>query len=719
MRRFAAILIPVLLVLALALWRTQGPAAKPESVPADEFSATRAMTVLRALLAEGVPHPLGSAANARVRDRVMGRFRSLGYETTVQRRFACNAVPACGVVENIIARPPGAAGDIVLVVAHYDSVAAGPGASDDGVGVAALLETARAIRGERSRNPVAFLVTDGEESGLLGAEGFVADRELSRDAKVIVNVENRGTYGPSNMFETSARNAWLIRHVARGLEHPQASSFFQAIYNLLPNDTDVTVFKREGKAAVNFAAIRGVQWYHTPLDDLAHVNPRTLQHHGENLLATARQLAAADLDARSRDDASYFDFLGFTLLRWPARATIWLTAISLVLLIAGIRNTNPRAMTFGVLATFAAILLALLAGIGMSWLARLRTGGVNWVAYPLPSILAMALAGIAAALCAAALFRRRSEERALLYGVAIVWHAIAFVLALTLTGASFLFLVPAIALTICALAHASETTTSAVAATAAAIVFSPLVLTLYDALGGRLMVAIAILIGIIATLVAPLFARFRNAAIAFVLALVCVVIALLLPISTPGHPRPVSLAYVDDAAAPPVWTTPVLTSPLSQAARFTPGDPSLRPWTRSALWTAPAPKLPMPRVEVTATRQGERVLVRVRSPRHATRLTLIFHGGTVTRINGIVPPPRPARFRQPDTEWRYTSADGSEEMLAEIQAPGLVRIVASDVTHGLPREGEPLARARNASPAVPIHEGDLTITRARITIPMK
>jgi len=716
MRRFAAIVIPVFLVVALAMWRAQGPAAKPESAPAGEFSAARAMTVLRALLAEGVPHPITSPANARVRDRIVARFRELGYETVVQHRFACNAMPACGVAENIIARPPGAAGDLVLLAAHYDSVGAGPGASDDGVGVASLLEIARAVRGERTRNPIAFLITDGEEGGLLGAEAFVADASLSRDAKVVVNVENRGTYGPSNMFETSAHNAWLIRHLARGLEHPHASSFFQAVYNLLPNDTDVTVFKREGKAAVNFAAIQGVQWYHTPLDDLAHVSPRTLQHHGDNLLGTARQLAAADLDARGRGDASYFDVLGFALIRWPARATIWITAISLVLLLAGIRKTNPRAMTFGVLATFAAILLALVLGIGVSWLARLRTGGVNWVAYPLPSILAMALTGIAAALFAMALFRRRSEERALLYGAAIVWHALAFVLALTLNGASFLFLVPAIAVTVCALANANETTTSAVAATAAAIVFSPLVLLLYDALGGRMMMAIAILIGIITTLVAPLFARFRNAAIAFGLALAYVAIALLLPTSTPAHPRAISLSYVDDAAAPPVWSTPVLTPALSQAARFVAANPSLRPWTQSALWTAPAPKLPMPRVEVTATRKGERVTVFVRSPRHANRLTLIFRGGTVARVNGLVPPPRPARFRQPEGEWRFTSADGAEEMIVELNAPGMLRIVASDVTHGLPQGGEALARARNASNAVPIHEGDLTITRARLTM---
>jgi len=549
------------------IWRAQGPAPKPLSAQASEFSAARSMSVLRELLRENVPHPLGTPANAQVRERIIARFRSLGYETQVQSRFACTARPACGQVENIIARPPGATGDAVVLVAHYDSVGAGPGASDDGAGVAVLLEIARAIRGEPRRNPIVFLVTDGEERGLIGAEAFVADEALSRDAKVMINVENRGTYGPSNMFETSRHNRWLIRQLARSLERPHATSFFYAIYNLLPNDTDVTVYKRAGKASVNFAAIRGVNWYHTPLDDLAHVNERTLQHHGDNLLAAARTFAAADLDARSGDDASYFDLLQFTLIWWPAGATIWISVVSLVLLVFAARKTNPRAMTFGVLATFTAILLALFGGGAVSWLARLRSEGVNWVAHPTPSVLAMALAGIAAALCAAALFRKRSEERALLFGAAFVWHAIAFTLALTLTGASYLFLVPAVLVTLCALAGANETTISAVSAATAGIVFFPLVILFYDALGGQMMTVIAVVVAILFTLVAPLFARLRYAAVAAALALVCAVIALVQPAVSPERPRSISLAYIDDATRTPVFVTQVLTPELARRAR--------------------------------------------------------------------------------------------------------------------------------------------------------
>src|SRR5688572_24798580 len=117
MRRLAAIALSLLLVLAIALWRSYGPA------PADD----RAMTVLAELIADGAPHPVGSPANARMRERVLDRFRALGYETSVQRRFVCNASITCATVENVMARMRGqGSGQAVMLAAHYDSVRAGP-----------------------------------------------------------------------------------------------------------------------------------------------------------------------------------------------------------------------------------------------------------------------------------------------------------------------------------------------------------------------------------------------------------------------------------------------------------------------------------------------------------------------------------------------------------------------------------------------------------------
>ena len=705
MRRSIVVALPLVIVLALAVWRARGP--EPRGEDAAGFSSARAMKTLHELLVDGVPHPIGTEANARVRSRLVTQFRALGYETHVQSRFVCNAAVVCGQVDNVYATR-GGSGDVVVAVAHYDSVAAGMGASDDGTGTATLLEVARLLRNERFRNPVAFLVTDGEEAGLLGAEAFVADEALSRNVAVLVNVETRGTHGLSNMFETSNGNRWLIRHLARALERPQATSFFYAVYKLLPNDTDVTVFKRAGKAAVNFAAIEGVNWYHTPYDDLNHADGRTLQHHGDNVLATMRALANADLAARSRSDATYFDVLGFHLVWWPQEWTLWIAIVSLLVLMIGARKQPPREMTFGVLTAFSAILLALLGGTAVSWLARLRSGGITFVAQPTTSIAAMWLTGLAAAFFAAAIFRKRAKARPMLYGVAIVWHMIGIALAVQLPGAAFLYIVPAVFVALCALFDVDETVTAAIAATVAAILIFPMGLMLYDALGGGLMVAIAVLIGVLATLFAPLYARVSNGVIALVLALVCAIAAMLQPAYDAARPRLLSLAHIDDPS--PRWFVPEVTPQLERAAKFAPSSDA----TRGKGFAAPAPPA-APRVTMTATRNGETLTVHVRSSRGANRLSLLLKGNAkVLRVNGAAPAPRPERFRERGPKgWHFATANGVSEMTVECTARGRIEALGSDLTFGLPASGAALVQARQASTAIPVKDGDVTITRAR------
>jgi hypothetical protein len=626
------------------------------------------------------------------------------YDVTIQRRFVCNAAAACGMVENILARQPGARReDVVLLTAHYDSVGAGPGASDDGMGVATMLDIARLLRGRRFRNPVAILITDGEEAGLLGAEAFVADEQLAAEVAAVINVEMRGTYGPSSMFETSPGNRWLIRHLARTLERPQATSLFYAIYTLLPNDTDVTIFKRAGKAAVNFAAVRGVTWYHTPYDDLPHVSARTLQHHGDNALAAVHALADADLGARSRTDATYFDVLGFHLIWWPQEWTVWIGVLGLLLLVFAARGTPPREMTFGVLTAFTAIILAALLGTGVSWLALVRSEGLTWVARPELPVAAMWLTGIAAAIFAAGLFRKRAQPRAMLYGIAIVWHMIGIALALTIPGAAYLFVVPAAAVALCAVAGARETVTSAIGASVAAILILPTTLLSYDALGGPLMASIAVGLGGLATLFAPIVASVRAGVAVAVLAVLCAAGALLQPSSTSERPRRVSLSHVDDGS--PRWIAPVPLGPQFQPYRDA---------LRGDGWSMPAPRV-APRVELSATRNGEQLVVRVRSSRGANRLTLMLNGDvTVVRVNGVAPPPRPVRFRASfPGGWHRAAASAVDVMVVECRARGRVEAVASDLTFGVP--ATPLTGVRNALPAIAIQDGDVTVTRAQGT----
>src|SRR5579864_3643431 len=248
--------------LVTVVVRFQPPAPRPAGAPATEFSAGRARQVLARLLGQGQPHPLSSAAAAEVRRRIAASLTDLGYEPRVQEGTGCSWKGSCGHIHNVVARRAGREPGAVALVAHYDSVAAGPGASDDMVGVAATLEVARILaQGPRPRHSVVLLIDEGEEEGLLGAESFMAESPDAREVKAVVNLEARGTSGPSMMFETSGDNAWLVAAWCRGARRPFGTSVAATIYGKLPYDTDLSVFKRYGVPGLNFAFIGGPSRY--------------------------------------------------------------------------------------------------------------------------------------------------------------------------------------------------------------------------------------------------------------------------------------------------------------------------------------------------------------------------------------------------------------------------------------------------------------------------
>lgn len=734
-RRAPALLLPALgAILALALVRFRGPAPKPASTAAGEFSAERALALHRKIIGS-VPHPVGSAQHDAVRDRLVARFRALGYDTAIQQRFACNPYATCAPVQNVIARRPGdAAGDVVLMVTHYDSVGAGPGASDDGNGVAAMLEIARAVRGERTRNPIVFLITDAEEQGLIGAEGFVADPGAARGVAVIVNVEARGTSGPSFLFETSRHNQWLLPIVARALPRPATTSLFFNIYELLPNDTDLTVFKRAGYTGMNFANIGEVAHYHTPLDDPAHLTPSTLQHHGDHLLAMARALASTELRRSSDDNAVWFDVLSFFVVWWPQRWSMTLAILMLVLIVAAalvrLRDgeTTARNVTVGVASFFLALFMAFLVGLLATWVTGLRALGATWVAQPGPSVAAMWLIGIGAAIAASTWLYHYAGFDGLFLGHAVCWCVLSISLAMVLPGAVYLTLVPATALAVCAIVRAARGTDegglSIVCGAIAAAIHFPLAFALYDALGQASLPVTAADLALVATTFAPLLAaaELRRALAPAISAgaAACVVMALLLPPYTDDAPRRLSLRYVDDGAETR-WEADALTPPLNKSAAFDIKPRPVGEWLRrpGRTFVAPAPALRLPPVELRVlSRSAGHLSLLVRSPRGAPRLTLTFHAPSLQSmtIDGVTPPARTARyvdFLAPG--WRRVAVRGATEARIDLALRDAAPIdaIVSDSSYGLPAEGAALARARTASTAVPSDDGDLTITMRR------
>ena len=356
-----------------------------------EFSMASAEKYLRTLVGDGIPHPAGSEHNDVVRDRVILALESMGYDVTVQsgevgissylqKRSGRSTVD----LDNVFAIRKGSnPGKAIALVTHYDSHPAGPGASDDGVGTAALLEIARIFSTETPQRDIAFLITDGEEFGLLGARLFQSHPFIN-EIGLVINLEARGTTGPSLMFETSPHSRQLISHFAKSAPRPISSSLFREIYKRLPNDTDFTVFDVSGKLGFNFAFIGDVQNYHTPADNFESYNPGCLNHHGQNALRLIRSLQDAPeldelidaertdwSDASTEDDAVYFDLFGMSIIWWPAFYSIWLSlgaalGIALYVQVKSTRSSGRTVASIGI--GLAIQLLVICCVIGFGWL---------------------------------------------------------------------------------------------------------------------------------------------------------------------------------------------------------------------------------------------------------------------------------------------------------------------------------------------------------------
>ncbi len=486
---WSCFLVLVCLQLCVAL-QLRGPAPQPADCPTTEFSATRAYAVLARLLGDQSPHPVGSAANQVVRARLLDEFERLGLDVEIVPM----ARPPYELV-NILARLPNSTnpGRPLVLATHYDSVPAGPGAADAGACVAALLETARILSaGGPYERPVYFLLTDGEEAGMWGAEGFVESHSLAREKPVVLNFEARGTSGPSIMFETHRNNLAATRILADHLPRPCVTgSSFVTVYRFLPNDTDFTIFARDGWAGLNFAFIGDAHNYHTANDTLENLSLRSLQHHGENALALARALAEdaqADM-AASSEDAVFFDLLGCQVFVYPSSWALPLALVPLFVLMGRFaRQYFSKTMWRDALWVAGAVCFVLLstgtlgllisrslAAAGMFPRAFVAHGG--WlVAIYVP--LSMFLVWAAARLCLRAM---ADESVWILFWSG--WSLAGVALAASVPGFSYFTLVPALGAAGCSLLPVRTGVRVVLTFTVSAIILLPLVNLLPVALG--------------------------------------------------------------------------------------------------------------------------------------------------------------------------------------------------------------------------------------------
>ena len=407
MNKRLALLAALILGVVLGIRATTPPAPVGADAPPQVFAAGRAMADVRVIAAG--PHLAASPENAAVRAHIAARMRGLGMtvrespftpppESAKRLAWWSGRKDSAPTMTNVIGVLPGRDPSLpaVLLMAHHDTVGGSPGAADDTAGVAALLETVRALHaGPQQARDLIVLMTDGEETGLDGAHHFFTADPLRAHVGAVINVEARGGGGRTTLFETSADNGAAIARAAGAIARPGGSSLAVFIYKVLPNDTDLSETRGGPWTGYNFAFIGRPQLYHSPKATPDALDQGALQDMGAQVLDLTRALLRAEPLPGKAADVVFFDVFGLFLLvypPWVGWAILVATALGL-----GLAARRGGCWRDGLVGTARMLALIGLAGVVLWSVNQISLGAGKPNYYDrlaaIPRLEAMALAG--------------------------------------------------------------------------------------------------------------------------------------------------------------------------------------------------------------------------------------------------------------------------------------------------------------------------------------
>ena len=563
-----------ILLLALAVAWSYGsllPSYHPDqNAENTAFSTDRALAHVEQMGAK--PHGVGYPAHAKVRTYIVNQLKELGLEVDLQEGYTAGDWGNLSRATNILARIPGSSpgGKALVLTSHYDSSPhSSYGASDAGSGVATILEGLRAYLAgeEKNKNDIIVLITDAEELGLNGAALFVQKHPWAKEAGLVLNFEARGSGGPSYMLiETNRGNAKLIAGFKEaGVQYPVANSLAYSIYKLLPNDTDLTVFREQGDIdGFNFAFIDDHFDYHTALDIPSRLDKPTLKHQGSYLMPLLQYYSQADLSMlKDFDDSIYFNVPVYKLLSYPY-SFIWplfaLAVLGYVLvLILGIRKgkLSVKGMLKGIFPLLGILIVNGLVGY-LSWPIiqywypefdnMLHGFPYNGHSY----IYGLAFFSLSVAfLCYNRFYAHNTAD--LIAAPLFLWLLITGLLSHFLAGASF-FILPVFALLAAWVVAMDEENSNIFVllflALPAILICSPFIVMFPVGLGMKMLLACSLMVSLLFFFVLPILHRVQSMTR---LSVICLFIAIVFGIKShidsdqsPERPLPSSLVYVQD-----------------------------------------------------------------------------------------------------------------------------------------------------------------------------
>lgn len=218
-------------------------------------------------------------------------------------------------ITNIILRLSSASStdQAILLNSHYDTTIVSPGAADDGIGVAVMLEQIRIIsHSSRSlKNAIIFLFNGAEETLQDASHAFITQHSWAPAITGVINLEAMGNKGREILFQA---NSPVFLNAYYHVPHPHGSVLSNDIFQtgLIMSDTDFRQFVDHGNlVGLDMAFYTNSYLYHTMGDVEGAVQMGSIQNFGDNVAALLERLGYEEvLDGRKDDGVVFFDVLG-------------------------------------------------------------------------------------------------------------------------------------------------------------------------------------------------------------------------------------------------------------------------------------------------------------------------------------------------------------------------------------------------------------------------
>ncbi|XP_029469763.1 endoplasmic reticulum metallopeptidase 1 isoform X2 [Rhinatrema bivittatum] len=342
-----ALAVPLMLLFVLGLRALVQLSLRqlllPGALPASAFSAAAAREYLEHVTSIG-SRPVGSPANEVLTvNYLLEQIKRIEAASSKVHRLSVDVQRPTGTfsldflggftsyydnITNIAVKlePRGGAQHAVLSNCHFDSVVNTPGASDDAVSCAVMLEVLNALSrsSETLQHAIIFLFNGAEENILQASHGFITQHPWAKLVRAFINLEAAGVGGKELVFQTGPENPWLVQAYVSAAVHPFASVVAQEVFQsgVIPSDTDFRIYRDFGNIpGIDLAFIENGYIYHTKYDTSDRILTDSIQRAGDNILGILKYLATSDKLANPSEyrhgNMVFFDICGLFVFAYP------------------------------------------------------------------------------------------------------------------------------------------------------------------------------------------------------------------------------------------------------------------------------------------------------------------------------------------------------------------------------------------------------------------